>query len=87
MKVSIAARTQRQIERLLAAANDRAKKYMMTRLVELGRSPYLLGYAWQPANESTRMADAKVGEGGSFNGRSSCRCSCGTWTRSWRRAV
>ena len=69
LKVGAAARSERQIERLLAATSDRAKKYMVTRLVELGRSPYLLSYAWQPASETTRMTDAKVLAGRRFNGR------------------
>ena len=69
LKVGVAARSERQIERLLAATSDRAKKFMVTRLVELGRSPYLLSYAWQPASETTRMTDAKVLAGGRFNGR------------------
>ena len=87
MKVRVATRTERQIERLLMAANDRAKKYMVTRLVELGQSPYLLNYAWKPANETVRMTDAKVLEGRRFNDRSLCLYFCGIWTKSWRRAV
>lgn len=69
MKVRVTVRAERQIERLLAVGNDRTKKYMVTRLVELGQSPYLLNYAWKPANDTVRMTDAKVLEGRRFNDR------------------
>ena len=62
MIVGVVGRSDGKIENAMNVAGERAKGYVLKRMLDLGSSPYLNNYRWKKDDE-VKVSDSKVGKG------------------------
>ncbi len=62
MIVGVVGRSDGKIENAMNVAGERAKGYVLKRMLDLGSSPYLNNYRWKK-DDGVKVSDSKVGKG------------------------
>ena len=62
MMVGVVGRSDGKIENAMNVAGERAKGYVLKRMLDLGSSPYLNNYRWK-TDDGVKVSDSKVGKG------------------------
>ena len=62
MIVGVVGRSDGKIENAMNVAGERAKGYVLKRMLDLGSSPYLNNYRWK-TDDGVKVSDSKVGKG------------------------
>ena len=60
--VGVVGRSDGKIENAMNVAGERAKGYVLKRMLDLGSSPYLNNYRWK-TDDGVKVSDSKVGKG------------------------